>query len=77
MLLAVVRVAKVEVAVLEAAARRFLVELNRLLQSLSVWTTPNPSAAKLSEEQRHDIEVEFTQAGDNLKDVHIPLSDFR
>lgn len=61
----------------EAAARRFLVELNRLLQSLSVWTTPNPSAAKLSEEQRHDIEVEFTQAGDNLKDVHIPLFDVR
>lgn len=57
----------------EAAARRFLVELNRLLQSLSVWTTPNPSAAKLSEEQRQDIEVEFTQAGDNLKDVHISL----
>ncbi|PKY04225.1 hypothetical protein P168DRAFT_318570 [Aspergillus campestris IBT 28561] len=53
----------------EAAARRFLVEVNRLLQSLSVWTTPNPLTAELSEEQRRAIEVELTRAGENMKDT--------
>ncbi|RAK78295.1 uncharacterized protein BO72DRAFT_80173 [Aspergillus fijiensis CBS 313.89] len=53
----------------EKTARRFLVALNSLLQSLTLWSAPITTAARTSAQKRQQMEAEFRSAVDDLTEA--------
>ncbi|RAH83494.1 hypothetical protein BO86DRAFT_408456 [Aspergillus japonicus CBS 114.51] len=53
----------------EKTARRFLVTLNSLLQSMTLWSAPIATAARTSAQKRQQMEAEFRNAVDDLTEA--------